>query len=1372
MNMHSFSTARESISHMETTGANLSKSLGRLSSGLKLKIDEDAGGLAVSSKLDSTISRSAAIAKNLQNGLSFLESQDAAQSRLGAIITRMSELRHRYDDLTLNSGDKNNLNREFKELKDEINSIARGKFNGVSLFSNQSDTQSKLVVNTASGSRPTLGEISRNLFFNSILDTSATVGPIGANLTVQGSNGSFPDVPLTPTGGSTPNSPIQGQQGITPQVNNLQASNGTTSPFNVTSALSGTPPAAFTIGATLGNAPQALWQENFNNINLGFHRLSPVFDNNGDIIVGTMNDDELYRLDPNDGRILTTYDMGSGNNMSWKSAVTSDTVYSANGNGNQLFAFDKILGTQKWARTLNNRTQCPPFVHSNGNIYIATDTQGVQSGEVYGFKPNGDNLANFPVTTNGTFRGGFAEAPDGTLYLTSLRNANNTDTNLISIDPTSGIPNWTKPKSQIDQIYRAPAVAADGSVVINSLNGVTRAFNPNGTTKWTYTHPPAAGVTSAPEIRGTPTIDTATNTVFVASQNGIVALRDNGTTTPQVLWDFATGFDANTVTPAFDPNRNLVYVANTATGEIIALDASGGGSPNGTEQWRYNTGSGVIASPALDANGNVYIGNTNAEFIAVSVFDYIENPADTQGIGSGYDPSEPPPAIIIEGTDRGNLTATATVNDGTSGPAGTLNLSFTGKASGTRNLTVTVKNIAGTPPPIDPVGTGYSPAETPPAARILAPEISSSSTALRTNLVSLMDGNSPAPAGGGTILDPSGNGGHGTVANNQAPSQETANRRTGTGAFVFDGINDKITLGDLDTVIGGQDKLTLSTWVYREGTGEQRLLCKSSSANDSDHLFSLGLIDAGVGQAKLRMHLGTDSMVATAMDGSITFPAQEWTHLAMTYDGNELRSYVNGVLDPNDFSVNGAFNPSTEQVTIGNLNTTGNMHFEGMLDDVAIWNRTLSASEVETLAGPGNLTATTSINPDGSLKVTPAGNPATDGAFAVEVEPGILHLSNRSGIGSGYLSGETPPSFTITGADSGPVTTGTATINPGGTLDIDFSSITPTGTGPLTLNVAPGSVRAPETLSRVGSGYVQGDPVPTVSLVGGNQGTLNVPPSSVTIESDGTLTLSFTGAPTDTTPLTMQVTRGIPRLGNLSGVGTGYAFGETPAFTVEGSGPNVTGNATTNLDGTLEVDLSTVTPPDFSNLTLKIANGMAQAPSDLNGLGANHTPSSPPSATISGPNVGSLTATPSVNSDGTVNIAFSGTPSGTGPLSLQISGGNPDGIVSDKYLLDMDGDLWDYSVSEFENFSQLISAARAQNGAQQNSLGTSWELLSTNLNQLEKANGRIKDADYAKEMTNLGKSQILNQSAAMTLGQQNRITSEALLTIQRLKNKL
>ena len=226
---------------MDTTGANLSKSLGRLSSGLKAKMDEDAGGLAVSSKMDTVISRSAVIAQNVQNGLSFLESQDAAQVRLGKIITRMSELRHRYDDLTLNIGDKHSLNREFRELKDEIKSIAQTKFNGISLFSNQSDTQSKLIVNTTSGSQPTLAQISRNLFFNTILDTNSTPGPIGANLTVQGSRGSFAGTTVTPTGSTAPNQTGSGAAGSTP-AETFNGVQGTTPSQTVAGGIPGSTP--------------------------------------------------------------------------------------------------------------------------------------------------------------------------------------------------------------------------------------------------------------------------------------------------------------------------------------------------------------------------------------------------------------------------------------------------------------------------------------------------------------------------------------------------------------------------------------------------------------------------------------------------------------------------------------------------------------------------------------------------------------------------------------------------------------------------------------------------------------------------------------------------------------------------------------------------------------------------------------------------------------------------------------------------------------------------------------------------------------------------------------------------------------------------
>lgn len=1591
--MHSFVDARQSVGYLESTGANLSQSLKRLSTGIKIEGAGDAGRLAVSAKLDSAIGRSLALGANVQNALSFLEAQDAAQNRLGEIITRMAELRQRFDDTIRNSQDGTVYNREFKELKEEVKSIANKKFNGISLFSNENDDKSQLIVNTSEDGKNSSSSITRNLFFKSILETKSSGGPIGATKVTQGAFGSFSST-ITPTGGTTPDQTVNGAggstsalllkglqgtttvqtvngaeggttpdqtvnalQGATPVKNDLKATQGTVNGLTISAKLNGTPPAPLILNATIGNAPQALWQGSFNNVSSGFHRLSPVFDTNGDIIVGTMQDNELYRLDANDGRILTTYDMGSGGNFSWKSAVTADTVYAANGNGDTLFAFDKVTGAQKWTKTLSGTIQGPPFVASNGNIYVACDSTGFfTQGEIHAYQPDGTSLPGWPKQEHGIFRGGFAEAADGTLYLTSMRNFG-ASKSLMAIDPTSGAIKWSKTHTEINRVMRAAAVAPDQSVVINSrAGGITRAFNPDGTDKWTYS--------SGGEIFGGPTIDPATGNVFIANDNGVVALQPNGTNTPNVLWNYSAGFNAQTVTPAFDPSRNLVYVANITTGEIIALDATGGGSPAGTVAWTYSTGSAVIASPALDANGNVYIGNTNGDFFAISVYDYINNPAVTDGIGSGYDPAEPAPAVIIDGADKGSLAATATVN-----PDGTLKLNFTGKAAGVGNLTATIKNIAGTPPPADPAGSNYLVAETAPSARVLADGIVSKPASLQANLVSLIDGNTAAPAGGGTITDASGNANNGTVAAGQEPRQEVEERRTGTGAHVFDGNNDKILLGDLNAAIGGQDKLTISAWVYREDTGEDRIVCKSSGTKAEDHVFSLGVVDAGSSQSKVRMHISTDTMVAVSMEGSLTFPTNEWTHLAMTYDGANLRSYVNGEQDSNVFSVNGNIKTSTDPVTIGNVNNSQNRHFEGMLDDVGIWNRALSASELEDLAGPGNLTATTAINADGSLKVTPAGTPATDGSFTVEVDPGVLYLEgisetgsgydgttpesapnvtitgadkgtaagtatvradgkldiaftgtptgtgnltltvdpgvirnpadltgianptnlydpaesaptvsitgadkgtlagtatirpdgnvnvalsgtptgtgnltlavadgrdkapvNLAGIGSGYDPGEAVPAVTITGADAGTLA-GTSSINANGTIDVAFSG-NPSDIGNLTVAVANGVVRKPADLTSIGSGYDPAEPAPAVTFTGANAGTLS---GTSSINGDGTLNVTLAGAPTDTNNVTMNVANGLPGVANLTGIGSGYKTGDpAPGVTVSGANAgtlagtasinangtlevNFTGNpsdtndvtvliadgiarvanlsgvgsgydpgeaapgisltgvnkntlngtATINANGTLDISFSG-NPADFNTLGIQAADGVTQAPNALAGLGGNHDPSSPPAVFIGGADKGTLAGVASVNADGTVNVSFTGSPSGPGPLTVEIPGGVASNFISNQYLLEIDGNLWDYTVAEFDAFTSLIADARAQNGAEQNSLNTFWNLISTNANKLQAASGRIKDADFAKEMTKLSKNKILNQSAAIMLGKQNRITSEALLTIQRL----
>ena len=113
----------------------LQKSLTRLSSGSRIvQPVDDAGGLAVSMKIESSIVRLKGAQKNVQNATSFLEVQDGVLASAGKVLNRMIELKGLSDDVMKNASDSENYNREFKDLQMQIYDMASLKFNGVSMF--------------------------------------------------------------------------------------------------------------------------------------------------------------------------------------------------------------------------------------------------------------------------------------------------------------------------------------------------------------------------------------------------------------------------------------------------------------------------------------------------------------------------------------------------------------------------------------------------------------------------------------------------------------------------------------------------------------------------------------------------------------------------------------------------------------------------------------------------------------------------------------------------------------------------------------------------------------------------------------------------------------------------------------------------------------------------------------------------------------------------------------------------------------------------------------------------------------------------------------------------------------------------------------
>jgi flagellin-like hook-associated protein FlgL len=131
--------ASQSSLSLKRASDRLTKSIQRLSSGNRIvSPSEDAGGLAVAMKLESSLRRASATMMNTQNGISFLQMQDGALRVVGEIVDRMAELKSFYNDVSKNSEDRENYNFEFRELQKELASLKSQKFNGVSLFATNS----------------------------------------------------------------------------------------------------------------------------------------------------------------------------------------------------------------------------------------------------------------------------------------------------------------------------------------------------------------------------------------------------------------------------------------------------------------------------------------------------------------------------------------------------------------------------------------------------------------------------------------------------------------------------------------------------------------------------------------------------------------------------------------------------------------------------------------------------------------------------------------------------------------------------------------------------------------------------------------------------------------------------------------------------------------------------------------------------------------------------------------------------------------------------------------------------------------------------------------------------------------------------------
>jgi hypothetical protein len=206
--------------------------------------------------------------------------------------------------------------------------------------------------------------------------------------------------------------------------------------------------------------------------------------------------------------------------------------------------------------------------------------------------------------------------------------------------------------------------------------------------------------------------------------------------------------------------------------------------------------------------------------------------------------------------------------------------------------------------------------------------------------------NNSAPAGliaayafqegtGTAAADATGKGHTGTIS---GATWSTAGKNGN--ALSFDGVNDYVTVADANdldlttgmTVEAWVRPAALSGWntvVMKEGTSTT--LAYGLYANDSNPWPAV----------TVRISSNDQSAIGTS-----PLPLNTWTHLAATYDGANLRLYVNGV-QAGSRAQTGSMLTSTRALRIGG-NLVWGEYLNGLIDDVRIYNRALTAAEIQT----------------------------------------------------------------------------------------------------------------------------------------------------------------------------------------------------------------------------------------------------------------------------------------------------------------------------------------------------------------------------------------------------------------------------------------
>jgi Concanavalin A-like lectin/glucanases superfamily len=137
--------------------------------------------------------------------------------------------------------------------------------------------------------------------------------------------------------------------------------------------------------------------------------------------------------------------------------------------------------------------------------------------------------------------------------------------------------------------------------------------------------------------------------------------------------------------------------------------------------------------------------------------------------------------------------------------------------------------------------------------------------------------------------------------------------------------------------------MTLSMWI-NPGTisGDSAVLGKFWNTNMTSPYYQYGLELSG---GKPQFHIGTSTgLMGAGMDTALAL--NQWTHLAVVFNGLSAQFYVNGTMVSSK-SLVASITARGMTLRMG-ADASAGQFYKGLLDNVRVYNRALSGTEVTT----------------------------------------------------------------------------------------------------------------------------------------------------------------------------------------------------------------------------------------------------------------------------------------------------------------------------------------------------------------------------------------------------------------------------------------